>query len=775
MFVNFVDAKISVCKIGGVVQIYNLKKGDYDMNENLKKRIIVSLATVSAFSSLAMVPLSAYGEYQGNDGTQKLNNGLTSTSDYNDWYNNQWNNQESGEMDTGKIVLTPGAKATDLNFAWYSEETGTPTVKISTNQDMSGAKTVTGSADKINKNNSFKNYTASNKVALKDYLVENMTYYYQYSTNGVDWSDTYTYKTHSFSDYQAVLVGDPQIGASGSNGQGTQDDTDIAVNTYAWNKTLQKALGAGGIAENASFILSAGDQIDYSSSGTNGSGEIIREQEYAGFLYPDVLRSTPLATTIGNHESMVDDYSLHYNNPNASTLGSTESGGDYYYSYGDTLFISLNSNSRNVEEHRQLMKEAVASHEDAKWKVVLFHHDIYGSGSPHSDVDGANLRILFAPLMDEFNIDLCLTGHDHSYARTYQILDGKVIETDGVSENASKAYNPEGTLYIAAGSASGSKFYTLNTVKQYYIAERSNTPEPTFSTIDFSGDSLTIKTYDYNGQKYANDVTLSKDGNAKSIEEMKNEVAAIDTVNVTSGSKNRIDEALIAVNTALDTRDDSTAETELQNKWNTTSDPLNYYGYAQNGFANENSTALKRGYSSLLDKTLYENDSNKAVTTATIDEAYNKLATAKNEVVTKAEFAEVQTKFDQIGSTLAQISIGDKKDQYTRADVDAFKKSIAALKVGFNEATITKTALNELSTQLDTVTNEFLAKKNTEDITTAPIVTPSTTPSKTPVKTTSSKVKTGDDTSINLAGITAFVSLLGIAGTKLFKKRKIEE
>lgn len=775
MFVNFVDAKISVCKIGGVVQIYNLKKGDYDMNENLKKRIIVSLATVSAFSSLAMVPLSAYGEYQGNDGTQKLNNGLTSTSDYNDWYNNQWNNQESGEMDTGKIVLTPGAKATDLNFAWYSEETGTPTVKISTNQDMSGAKTVTGSADKINKNNSFKNYTASNKVALKDYLVENMTYYYQYSTNGVDWSDTYTYKTHSFSDYQAVLVGDPQIGASGSNGQGTQDDTDIAVNTYAWNKTLQKALGAGGIAENASFILSAGDQIDYSSSGTNGSGEIIREQEYAGFLYPDVLRSTPLATTIGNHESMVDDYSLHYNNPNASTLGSTESGGDYYYSYGDTLFISLNSNSRNVEEHRQLMKEAVASHEDAKWKVVLFHHDIYGSGSPHSDVDGANLRILFAPLMDEFNIDLCLTGHDHSYARTYQILDGKVIETDGVSENASKAYNPEGTLYIAAGSASGSKFYTLNTVKQYYIAERSNTPEPTFSTIDFSGDSLTIKTYDYNGQKYANDVTLSKDGNAKSIEEMKNEVAAIDTVNVTSGSKNRIDEALIAVNTALDTRDDSTAETELQNKWNTTSDPLNYYGYAQNGFANENSTALKRGYSSLLDKTLYENDSNKAVTTATIDEAYNKLATAKNEVVTKAEFAEVQTKFDQIGSTLAQISIGDKKDQYTRADVDAFKKSIAALKVDFNEATITKTALNELSTQLDTVTNEFLAKKNTEDITTAPIVTPSTTPSKTPVKTTSSKVKTGDDTSINLAGITAFVSLLGIAGTKLFKKRKIGE
>lgn len=36
----------------------------------------------------------------------------------------------------------------------------------------------------------------------------------------------------------------------------------------------------------------------------------------------------------------------------------------------------------------------------------------------------------------------------------------------------SVAVNPEGTLYIAAGSASGSKFYKLATTKQYYIAER---------------------------------------------------------------------------------------------------------------------------------------------------------------------------------------------------------------------------------------------------------------------------------------------------------------
>ena len=103
----------------------------------------------------------------------------------------------------------------------------------------------------------------------------------------------------------------------------------------------------------------------------------------------------------------------------------------------------------------------------------MFHHDIYGSGQPHSDVDGANLRTIFAPLMDQYDIDVCLTGHDHSYARTYQIIDGKAIDYGN-----EEAVNPDGTLYIAAGSASGSKFYELNAVQQYYIAERNNTPTP---------------------------------------------------------------------------------------------------------------------------------------------------------------------------------------------------------------------------------------------------------------------------------------------------------
>ena len=753
------------------------------MNGKIKKRLIVSLATISSIASLTAVPTSAFGEYASGDGSNKLNSGITSSTEYQNWYADEWDNKE--ETDSGKVALTPGENENDLNFAWYSTNFGTPKVRISTNFDMSDAHEVAGEATAIEKTNGFNDYKASNKVSVTDYLQENTTYYYQYTVDD-NWSDVYTYQTHSFTDFKAVLVGDPQIGASGSTGEGTENDESIAINTYAWNKTLTTALGEKGIAKDASFILSAGDQIDYSSYGSNGSGELIREQEYAGFLYPKALRSVPLATTIGNHESQVDDYSYHYNNPNASQLGATESGGDYYYSYGDTLFISLNSNNRNVEEHRTLMKEAVASHEDAKWKVVLFHHDIYGSGSPHSDVDGANLRILFAPLMDEFGIDLCLTGHDHSYARTFQILDGKVIETDGVGTDTSSAYNPEGTLYIAAGSASGSKFYTLNTTKQYYIAERSNTPIPTFSTIDFSGDSLTIKTYDYDGNKYANDVTLTKDGNATSIVETKKDVEAIDTTTVTSGSKTRIDEALNNVNTVLDSRDDLEAVNTLSGAYdssingNNANDPLNYYAYAQGEYKDPNSQALVQGFSTLLDKTLYENDTNVAVSKEAIGDAYNKLVTAKNEVVTKDEFTALENQFTAAQDQIANAVVGNKKGEYSKDIVDAYAKVVNTLKGNLNEATITKTELTNLQEELTATVNEFASKANANDLTDKPVTptTPGDDTSKPAVSTgnkTNSSVKTVDDLQAGVPLMATIVSLLGIAGARILKRKRIEE
>lgn len=572
-------------------------------------QIIAAAMAVTVAATSAPVNVFAYGETSA---SSTLFTDTQNISDYTTWKDTVWNKKDdqgnlTGEgesYDSSRIILTPGKTAKDLGFAWYSQKKGEPAVKIGKKEDLSDAQEFKGTATEINRSNQKNTYKASNKVTVEGLFEENTTYYYSYTDDVKNpaWSEVQSYTTKKTTNFQTILVGDPQIGASGSQGQGTADDINIAVDTFNWNKTLEQAKIT---APNASFILSAGDQIDY--AGTDSSdGKNVRESEYAGFTYPALLRMLPLATTIGNHESKGTDYKYHYNNPNSEDgLGSTNSGSDYYFSYGNVLFISLNSNNRNTVEHRELLKKAVESNPDAKWKVVMFHHDIYGSGQPHSDTDGANLRALFAPLMDEFGIDMCLTGHDHSYARSYLMADGTAIQYDD-----SVAINPEGTLYIAAGSASGSKFYKLATTKQYYIAERSNTQIPTFSTIDFSDESIVIKTYDYNGNKYADDYTLYKTGEKVSMKDLIAQAKEIKNDGYTEASWNKLQSEIAAAEDLMKYTAEDKGAAQLAAVYDKTNDAdnandmLNYYGYAQGDYKRGDSTALKAGFSTLLDKTM---------------------------------------------------------------------------------------------------------------------------------------------------------------------------
>ena len=572
-------------------------------------QIIAAAMAVTVAATSTPVNVFAYGETSA---SSTLFSDTQNISDYTTWKDTVWNKKDdqgnlTGEgesYDSSRIILTPGKTAKDLGFAWYSQKKGEPAVKIGKKEDLSDAQEFKGTATEINRSNQKNTYKASNKVTVEGLFEENTTYYYSYTDDvkNPNWSEVQSYTTKKTTNFQTILVGDPQIGASGSQGQGTADDINIAVDTFNWNKTLEQAKIT---APNASFILSAGDQIDY--AGTDSSdGKNVREREYAGFTYPALLRMLPLATTIGNHESKGTDYKYHYNNPNSEDgLGSTNSGSDYYFSYGNVLFISLNSNNRNTVEHRELLKKAVESNPDAKWKVVMFHHDIYGSGQPHSDTDGANLRALFAPLMDEFSIDMCLTGHDHSYARSYLMADGTAIQYDD-----SVAINPEGTLYIAAGSASGSKFYKLATTKQYYIAERSNTQIPTFSTIDFSDESIVIKTYDYNGNKYADDYTLYKTGEKVSMKDLIAQAKEIKNDGYTEASWNKLQSEIAAAEDLMKYTAEDKGAAQLAAVYDKTNDAdnandmLNYYGYAQSDYKRGDSTALKTGFSTLLDKTM---------------------------------------------------------------------------------------------------------------------------------------------------------------------------
>lgn len=582
----------------------------------LKKGMALAAVSTMIVGMSPAVTAYAYGEQDSKSGQAAFNEATTSSTDYQQWLTGTWQGGTSNFANTDQIALTPGSDANDLNFAWYSESKGTPAVMVWKDGAKANAQIITGTATDISASNwQGKSYAASNKVSIKDFFEENTKYVYQYTDNyeeGKDtvWSDEYTYTTKSTDTFSVILTGDPQIGASGSNSDKEANDMSVAQDTYNWNKTMQQALITD---PDASFLLSAGDQINESNASKDETKKT-RESEYAGYLYPSVFRSLPIAATIGNHDKDGSDYTAHFNNPNSEdNLGSTGAGSDFYFNYGKVLFISLNSNNRNQAEHRTFMEKAIASNPDATWKVVVFHSDIYGSGQPHADTDATTNRIIFAPLMDEFDIDVCLTGHDHTYSRSYQVLDGNVIDYDISSGTVN---NPEGTLYITTGSGSGSKYYNLLNYTPYYIAERTNACLPSFSTIDFSSGAMTIKTYDYNGNKYADDFTITKTSDAQTADEIIESAESI----VNSTDVNYTDESMSTLKSALETlktlkSSSQTAEDEMVSdltaNYGISADKAQGYGSVKAEYQDKKDGAerglnrFKKGMSTLLDKTVY--------------------------------------------------------------------------------------------------------------------------------------------------------------------------
>lgn len=478
---------------------------------NRRKRYIA--AAVSAALSLTLAGGYVYGA------TEHFADSTTDHA-WEGWVQ-QWADHVSGDYE--KVSLAPGSDETKLNFAWYSKtgETPTPKVELSEKSDMSNAVTFEG-----NTAPAIDGYM-SNKVTATA-LKENTTYYYRYYKNGTA-SDTASFKTHSFTSYSMLYVGDPQVGASKgqTTSQGDTLENKSALNTaarndsFSWNKTLNTAMN---LNPDISFILSAGDQINKNVEGRDPGNEI----EYAGFLNADWLKSLPISTTIGNHDSTNESYSFHFNNPNDTQLGKTTAGGDYFYKYGPALYVILNTNNYNCAEHEQVLKQAVAAYPNTPWRIVMFHQDIYGSGLDHSDSDGIVLRTQITPLMDKYDVDVVLQGHDHTYSRSYLLKsDSKshsnydFYDWDNVKDAQGNVFpynnagyqaenncytiantmpksvtNAAGTLYMEANSSTGSKFYELIPVQQDYIAARNQNWNPTYSVIRINSSTFSIDTYE---------------------------------------------------------------------------------------------------------------------------------------------------------------------------------------------------------------------------------------------------------------------------------------
>ncbi|WP_017750690.1 cell wall-binding repeat-containing protein [Clostridium tyrobutyricum] len=470
------------------------------MNQHLKKLVSKTASFMLCFlvvSSGLMVPVSA----RAAENTEK----------------SQSVTLEGTNPDIKDITFAPGADQSQLNFAWYSKSTSDPQVQVALKSDMTGstfpedkAKTFKGQKSEGNDG-----YT-SNKVTVTG-LKQATAYVYRVG-DGTNWSSVDNYTTQDISKgINFLFAGDPQIGASG----------DIAKDGDGWVDTLNKALAK---FTNTDFIMSIGDQVNNGKESKDENGSVKNEGEYDQFFKPSQVKNTPLVTIAGNHEGYGPGHSTHFNYPNMSdkygifsnngfesdkSNGTT--GNDYYYVYGNTLFMMLNSNDINAEDHKAFMQQAIAANPNVKWKIVGMHHSIYSSANHEKDDDIAQRRLTHPEVFEELGIDVVLDGHDHCYTRSNQMLGGKAVSVEDSKDG--KVTNPEGILYVTANSASGSKYYEIKEPdqKNYYEAVKWQDHVPTFSNVSIDDNNFKITTYRTDNMEVVDTYTITKTESPKQV------------------------------------------------------------------------------------------------------------------------------------------------------------------------------------------------------------------------------------------------------------------
>ncbi len=206
-------------------------------------------------------------------------------------------------------------------------------------------------------------------------------------------------------------------------------------------------------------------------------------------VYHTLLRKSVLWPALGNHDTHSADsptlsgvYFDIFTLPKNGESGGTPSGTEAYYSFdhGDIHFIVLDSDDSPrapTEAMLTWLTQDLAS-ADKTWIIAFWHHPPYSKGGHDSDNasdSGGRMRDMrenALPILEAGGVDLVMTGHSHSYERSY-LLDGhygtsntlvpsmvinggngRFLGDGGYVKPTARPSGHEGTVYVVAGSSS---------------------------------------------------------------------------------------------------------------------------------------------------------------------------------------------------------------------------------------------------------------------------------------------------------------------------------
>jgi hypothetical protein len=189
----------------------------------------------------------------------------------------------------------------------------------------------------------------------------------------------------------------------GDFGSGLPAQQEIADRLCEWRKT-----------HDYSLVVTAGDNV-------YDSGDPARFDEV--FFRPyDCLfdRGVRFRASLGNHDVVTDDGRPELEEP---AFGMKRR--NYVVRKSGVRFVIADSNHLDVD----WMRRALVGSPGDRWKIVVFHHPVYSSGSEHGSTPG--LRPVLPRLFRRKGVDLVINGHDHNYEVTKPLRGLRYVVTGG--------------------------------------------------------------------------------------------------------------------------------------------------------------------------------------------------------------------------------------------------------------------------------------------------------------------------------------------------------
>lgn len=140
-----------------------------------------------------------------------------------------------------------------------------------------------------------------------------------------------------------------------------------------------------------------------------------------------------------------------------------------YHSKGDEMEENVKAQD-TIAQKKWLIETLQTTDASVKWKIVVGHHPMYSGGKRKTSQDTKDIETLFAPIFDQFKVDVYLCGHEHDL----QVIKPKGRYTMQFLSGAGCEVRPTGTREGTLFALSEPGFMTFSLTPKLMLVQLVN-------------------------------------------------------------------------------------------------------------------------------------------------------------------------------------------------------------------------------------------------------------------------------------------------------------